>query len=406
MEESLSSEHSGELLSNSLEHLLDGGRVTNEGHGHLESLGGDITDGGLDVVGDPLHEVRGVLVLDVEHLLVDLLGGHSSSEEGGGGQVSSVSGIGSAHHVLGVEHLLGELGDGQSSVLLRSSGGQGGESDHEEMETGEGDQVHSQLSEIRVELTGESETTGDSGHGSGHQMVEITISRGGELEGSETDIVKSLVVDDHTLVGVFDQLMDGEGGVVGLNDGVGHLGRGHNGEGLHDSVGVFFSHLGDEEGTHSGTSTTTKRVSDLETLETVTTFSLLSDDVENGVDEFSTLGVVTLGPVVSGSGLAEDEVVGSEELSEGAGSDGVHGTGLQVHKDGSGDVSTSGGFVEVDVDSLELEVGVTVVGTGRVDSVLVGDDLPELGTDLVAALASLDVDDFAHFDEVAKEEGL
>jgi hypothetical protein len=27
--------------------------------------------------------------------------------------------------------------------------------------------------------------------------------------------------------------------------------------------------------------------------------------------------------------------------------------------------------------------------------VLVGDDLPELGTDLVAALASLDVDDFA-----------
>jgi len=29
-------------------------------------------------------------------------------------------------------------------------------------------------------------------------------------------------------------------------------------------------------------------------------------------------------------------------------------------------------------------------------TVLVGDDLPELGTDLVAALASLDVDDLAH----------
>jgi hypothetical protein len=28
--------------------------------------------------------------------------------------------------------------------------------------------------------------------------------------------------------------------------------------------------------------------------------------------------------------------------------------------------------------------------------VLVGDNLPELGTDLVAALASLDVDDLAH----------
>ena len=29
-------------------------------------------------------------------------------------------------------------------------------------------------------------------------------------------------------------------------------------------------------------------------------------------------------------------------------------------------------------------------------TVLVGDDLPELGSDLVAALASLDVDDLAH----------
>ena len=33
---------------------------------------------------------------------------------------------------------------------------------------------------------------------------------------------------------------------------------------------------------------------------------------------------------------------------------------------------------------------------GRVHAVLVGDDLPELGTDLVTALASLDVDDLAH----------
>merc|ERR1712166_1661569 len=73
MEEGLSSEHGGELLSDTLEHLLDGGRVSEESDGHLESLGGDITDGRLDVVGNPLNEVRGVLVLDVEHLLVDLL---------------------------------------------------------------------------------------------------------------------------------------------------------------------------------------------------------------------------------------------------------------------------------------------------------------------------------------------
>ena len=163
VEEGLSSEHGGELLSDTLEHLLDGSGVSEEGDGHLESLGGDIANGGLDVVGDPLNEVRRVLVLDVEHLLIDLLGGHTSSEEGGGSEVSSVSGVGGAHHVLGIEHLLGELGDGESSVLLGASGGEGGESSHEEVETGEGDQVNGELSEIGVELTGESEAAGDTG---------------------------------------------------------------------------------------------------------------------------------------------------------------------------------------------------------------------------------------------------
>ena len=34
-------------------------------------------------------------------------------------------------------------------------------------------------------------------------------------------------------------------------------------------------------------------------------------------------------------------------------------------------------------------------GTGGVDAVLIGDDLPELGTDLVTALAFLDVNELA-----------
>ena len=55
-------------------------------------------------------------------------------------------------------------------------------------------------------------------------MVQISVGGGGELEGTEADVVQGLVVDAVGLVGVLDELVDGEGGVVGLDDGVGHLG--------------------------------------------------------------------------------------------------------------------------------------------------------------------------------------
>merc|ERR1719399_1022340 len=164
------------------------------------------------------------------------------------------------------------------------------------METGEGDEVNSELSQVGVELTGEAEAAGDTGEGSRDQVVKITVGGGGELEGCEADIVESLVVNAHDLVGVLDELMDGEGGVVGLNDGVRDLGGRHDGESAHDTVGVLLTDLGDEEGAHAGTSATTEGVGDLEALEAVAALSLLADNVEDGVDELSTFGVVTLGP--------------------------------------------------------------------------------------------------------------
>jgi hypothetical protein len=81
-----------------------------------------------------------------------LLGGHAAAEERGGGQVAAVAGVGRAHHVLGVPHLLRQLRHGRRAVQLAAAAGQRREADHEEVQPRERDQVHRQLAQVRVQL--------------------------------------------------------------------------------------------------------------------------------------------------------------------------------------------------------------------------------------------------------------
>jgi len=140
--------------------------------------------------------------------------------------------------------------------------------------------VDSQLPQIRVELTRETQASGNSGHNNRNEMVKITICWCRELECPETNIIKCLVVNAESFVRVFNKLMYGKSGVIGLknnkrdslnwqrhtylDDGIRNLGTGYDGIGTHHSVGVLLSNFWDQEGTHTSTSTSTKRMGNLE----------------------------------------------------------------------------------------------------------------------------------------------
>ena len=76
--------------------------------------------------------------------------------------------------------------------------------------------IDSKFTKISIQLTRES--GGDSAHSGRHEMVQVTIGRSGQLQGTEADVIESFVVNAEGLVGVFNQLMNGQGSIVRFND--------------------------------------------------------------------------------------------------------------------------------------------------------------------------------------------
>lgn len=145
MQEGLSPEHRRELFGDPLEQLLNGGGVADEGGRHLQPLRRDVADRRLHIVRYPFDEVRAVLILYAQHLLVNLLHGHPTAENGRNGEVPAMARIAGRHHVLCVKHLLSELRHGKRRVLLHGPGGERRETRHEEMQTWERHHVHCEL---------------------------------------------------------------------------------------------------------------------------------------------------------------------------------------------------------------------------------------------------------------------
>src|SRR5260221_717476 len=144
-------------------------------------------------------------------------------------------------------------------------------------------------------------------------MVQVAIGGIAELERAEANVVKGLIVNAKSAVRVLYQLMHRQRGIVGFDDCIRDFWRRHHRKGTHHTIWEFFANFGDEQRAHTGTRTTTKRMSYLETLKTHAVFGLFTDYVENLIDELGTLGIVPLGPIIASTRLTKDKVVRSEE---------------------------------------------------------------------------------------------
>jgi hypothetical protein len=111
------------------------------------------------------------------------------------GEVTTVSGVTCSHHVLSIEHLLRELGNCDSPVLLAAASSKRSKASNEKVETRERNcellgackdgkilrrhtHVNGQLPQIRVELTREPQASCDTRHNNGDELIQIAVGGG------------------------------------------------------------------------------------------------------------------------------------------------------------------------------------------------------------------------------------
>lgn len=114
----------------------------------------------------------------------------------------------SSHHVVDIEHLRSKLTHSEVGKVLLSKGSERGNSSDKEMETRERDQIDSHFTEIWVQLTRESEATGNARHNLGNELVQVSVGWIGNLLGSFADSIKGFVVKAAHSISWFYELME------------------------------------------------------------------------------------------------------------------------------------------------------------------------------------------------------
>jgi len=397
----------GSLGVHEIEFVIDSGEDLSDGSGVGDHADGShdlgeittwdngwwlIVDTALETGWAPVDELDGSLGLDGGNGGVNILWNNITSVHEAAGHVFTVSWVALGHHGGWLEGGVGDLSDGELlvvSFLGRDDWGIGGK---HEVDSWVWDQVSLELSDIDVKGTIESEGSGKGGDNLSDESVQVGVGWSLDIEVSSADVINGFVIDHDSDISVLEEGVGGEKGVVWLNNGGGDLWGWVDGE---SELGFFTVVNGkslEEEGTETGTGTTTDGVEDEETLETSALISELSDSVEAEINDFFTNGVVSSGEVVGSIFFTGDELLWVEELSVGTSSNLINDGWLKIKEDSSWDVFTGTGFGEEGVEGV-ITTTDGFIGwhlTVWLDTVLKAEKLPAGVTDLETSLTDVD----------------
>jgi hypothetical protein len=129
------------------------------------------------------------------------------------------------------------------------------------------DQISLELIQIHVQRPIKPQAARNRADDLRNQAIEVFIIRARDVEVAATDVVDGLVVDEESAVGVLNGAVGGEDGVVWLDDGRGHAGRGIDGELELAFLAVVGGEAFEEEGAKAGAGAAAEGVEDQEALE-------------------------------------------------------------------------------------------------------------------------------------------
>ena len=286
--------HEIELVVDAGEDLGDGGGVGDHADGALDlgevaagdDGGGLVVDAALEAGGAPVDELDGALGLDGGDGRVDVLGDDVTAEHEAAGHVLAVAGVALGEHGGGLEGGVGDLGDGELLVVGLLGGDDGRVRGEDEVDAGVGDEVGLELGDVDVEGAVEAEGGGERGDDLADEAVQVGVGGALDVEVAAAQVVDRFVVEHRGDVGVLEEGVGREDGVVGLDDGGGDLGRGVDGVAELGLLAVVDGEALEEEGAEAGAGATADGVEDEEALEAGAVVGELADAVEAEVDDF------------------------------------------------------------------------------------------------------------------------